>query len=112
MTLHFFVFLCSGTTWLGQIVSLLLATEDTYEKSKEMSLYDRLVYLEYEGINWKGISELASFPVPRAVKTHLPYRCIRRWIEEDNVKTIITTRNPKDTLVSLFHFYHAKTGEC
>ena len=45
-----------------------------------------------------------AVPPPRAVRTHLPYRFVQRWIEEDNVKTIMVTRNPKDTAVSNFHF--------
>ena len=42
---------------------------------------------------------------PRFLKTHLAYKYMRRVVEEDKVKVILLLRNPRDTLVSFYHFY-------
>ena len=85
----------------------MLAGEEKYEEIKQIPLDDRVLFLEqnFPDKDMARIETLDTVPPPRAVKTHLPYRFVRRWIEEDNVKTIITTRNPKDGVVSMFHFY-------
>ena len=88
-------------------MSLLLEGEEKYEETKKIHMQDRFLFLEFTcpGRDYPEIDKLSSSPAPRANKTHLTYRFVRRWIEEDKVKTILTTRNPKDTLVSLFHHY-------
>ena len=85
----------------------MLAGEEKYEKIKQIPLAERVLYLEqnFPDKDMAKIEILDTVPPPRALKTHLPYRFVRRWIKEDNVKTIITTRNPKDAVVSTFHFY-------
>ncbi len=47
---------------------------------------------------------LAQKP-PYLMKTHLPVSCFRRTLEESRAKVIVSIRNPKDVLVSLYHFY-------
>ncbi len=42
---------------------------------------------------------------PRIVKTHLLPSFLERQVKQDKVKVIVIVRNPKDTLVSFFHFY-------
>ena len=54
------------------------------------------------------LQEMAS---PRLVKTHLSYEFVNRWVERDGVKTIVPLRNPKDTLVSMYHFYLMGVGK-
>ena len=39
------------------------------------------------------------------MKTHLPARILNRHIDNKKIKVIVVIRNPKDTLVSLYHFY-------
>jgi hypothetical protein len=91
---------------MGQIVTLRRASDEKYDEVKNTKLNTRYPYLELDGDNGQPeIVGLPSYAPPRTLKTHMPFRLIRRWIEEDKVKTIITSRNPKDTLVSLFHFY-------
>ena len=85
----------------------MLAGEDKYDEIKKIPLHDRFLFLEmkHPGGEDACIQKLNTVATPRADKTHLPYRMIRRWIEEDKVKTILTTRNPKDTMVSMYYFY-------
>ena len=41
---------------------------------------------------------------PRLIKSHLPVRFFTKQLQTD-VKIIVPVRNPKDTLVSFYHFY-------
>ena len=96
----------SGTTWLTQIVSLLMAGEEKYEAVSNIPVHDRTVFMEQERPGLKpAIEKMKDMAPPRLAKTHLSYDFVNRWVERDRVKTIVTLRNPKDTLVSLYHFY-------
>jgi hypothetical protein len=99
---------------LSQIVSLLMApTDEDYDSLLKVNVVMRVLYLEHHrtGEDFMQIEHLASIPLPRTLKTHLPFRFISRWVREDGVKTIVTTRNPKDTIVSLYHFNQQNTRE-
>ncbi|PIA61853.1 hypothetical protein AQUCO_00200092v1 [Aquilegia coerulea] len=48
--------------------------------------------------------DLSSLPSPRLLRTHLPYAALPESIKKSNCKIVYITRNPKDTLVSLWHF--------
>ena len=43
-------------------------------------------------------------PSPKLAKTHLPYDMVAKMVEQ-GTKVVVGLRNPKDTLVSYFHFY-------
>ena len=88
-------------------MSLLLAEEEQYEDIKKIPLVDRVPFLEmipYDS-TVPYIDTLHDSPSLRTMKTHLPFRFISRWIKEDKLRTIVTTRNPKDVIVSYYHFY-------
>ena len=44
------------------------------------------------------------------MKTHLPSDIFQKQIKAGKVKIIVIIRNPKDTLVSLYHFYRMHGG--
>ena len=94
-----------------QIVSLLRAGEENYEKVSKIPIYTRAIYMEHEFPgSMPEIETMKDLPPPRIAKTHLPYQFVNRWVERDGVKTIVALRNPKDTLVSLYYFYKSNTG--
>ena len=100
---------------MTQIVSLMMAGEEKYEETKKKHMLERILYLEYmlnpDKPEASMIDKLDTVAPPRVDKTHLPYRMVKRWVKEEKVRTILTTRNPKDTLVSFFHFYKSLKGK-
>ena len=52
-----------------------------------------------------NLSSATEDSPPYIMKTHLRSEVYQKQIEAGKVKVIMVTRNPKDTLVSLYHFY-------
>ena len=50
-------------------------------------------------------SRLPDIPKPRLLKTHLRPGYFRRQLGEGHLKVVFVLRNPRDTLVSYYHFY-------
>ncbi|XP_074674664.1 sulfotransferase 6B1-like [Strix aluco] len=93
----------SGTNWLGQILSDLVAIS---EKNKESSTNDEELeefpYLEmgdtgkYERMN--------KLPPRRIVLTHLLPENLPSSIFKNKAKILLLIRNPKDVATSFYHF--------
>ncbi|XP_005364698.1 sulfotransferase 1C2-like [Microtus ochrogaster] len=59
-------------------------------------------------IEWGDVSkfeELKMVPKRRVIPTHLSYEMIPRTVKQKQCKIVYVIRNPKDTAVSLFHYY-------
>ncbi|KAM4694234.1 sulfotransferase 6B1-like [Discoglossus pictus] len=64
-------------------------------------------------IEFKGqdkIEKLKQAPSPRVLSTHLNYDLIPKSFFQKKTKMLVVFRNPKDTAVSLFHFYNSNPG--
>ncbi|XP_071114288.1 sulfotransferase 1C2-like [Haliotis cracherodii] len=90
----------AGTTWLQEIV-YLIANDLDFEKARSKILEERFPYLEFVNPGMKAISKMES---PRFIKTHLPPSLLPREVYSKNPKLIYLARNPKDTVVSYYHF--------
>ncbi|XP_018722526.2 cytosolic sulfotransferase 15 [Eucalyptus grandis] len=56
--------------------------------------------------------DLSVIESPRLFHTHLPYSALPESVKASPCKIVYITRNPKDTLVSLWHFFnHLRTDE-
>ncbi|OXB61942.1 hypothetical protein ASZ78_013987 [Callipepla squamata] len=78
----------------------------TYPKSghrngtEQIENLDRIPWVEY---NFQNM-DVASLPTPRVFATHLPYYLTPRDLRNKKGRVIYVARNPKDVLVSYFHF--------
>ncbi|XP_017105366.3 luciferin sulfotransferase-like [Drosophila bipectinata] len=101
-------FMKCGTTWLQELSWLLLNQLD-FEQSSKSYIMQRSPYLEYSSnsplIKMDSIKicdDLQS--TPRLIKSHLPAQLLPREIWEKRRKIIYVARNPKDVVVSSYHF--------
>lgn len=102
----------AGTTWVQQIIHCLLS-----QGVKSDKLYGETVpWLEAcacspdvigprEAPSWT-MDKINAAPSPRYFKTHATVRDLPRGTA--TIKVIYVARNPKDTLVSLFHHARSK----
>ena len=102
-----------GSTWTQHIVSLLKAGEENYKEVSQIAMDKRVFFLEHEppsSNHTPALLFINKMPPPRVDFTHVPYHFANGWIERDKVKTIVLLRNPKDTMVSLYHFNKDHAG--
>lgn len=102
----------AGTTWVQQIIHCLLSqgvkTDQLYGESVpwlEACACSPEVIGPREAPNWT-IEKINAAAAPRYFKTHATVQDLPRG--KANIKVIYVARNPKDTLVSLFHHARSK----
>ncbi|XP_075410089.1 amine sulfotransferase-like [Tenrec ecaudatus] len=89
----------SGTIWTQQILSLIYY-EDHRNRTSHMDSLDRAPFLEY---NIRKV-DFSKRPSPRLFCTHLPYYLAPNALKNNKNKIIYVYRNPKDVMISYFHF--------
>ncbi|XP_028638513.1 amine sulfotransferase-like isoform X2 [Grammomys surdaster] len=89
----------SGTIWTQHILSLIYY-EGHRNKTENISTIDRAPFLEYNIHNL----DFAKMSSPRIFTSHLPYYLVPKGLKEKKTKILYIYRNPKDVLISFFHF--------
>ncbi|XP_017974845.1 PREDICTED: flavonol sulfotransferase-like [Theobroma cacao] len=100
------IFLCSamktGCTWLKSL-SFAIATRGQYDDStsplRTTVPHDCIPFLEY------GEYSTAEGPRIPLVASHLPYTFLPKSIIDSGCKIVYLCRDPKDTFVSMWHFF-------
>ncbi|KAM9436423.1 sulfotransferase 2B1-like isoform 2-T2 [Clarias gariepinus] len=90
----------SGTTWMQEILSLILSEGDLTPVLTLQS-FERIPWLEAKE-NDQLVAKLSS---PRAFISHMPYQLMPSTFFSSKAKVIYLARNPKDVVVSMFCFH-------
>uniref|UniRef100_A0A8D0HAT7 Sulfotransferase n=1 Tax=Sphenodon punctatus TaxID=8508 RepID=A0A8D0HAT7_SPHPU len=95
----------AGTTWIQEIVDMIQHDGDL-KKCKRANTYERQPFIEWvlQRPLSSGLELAEAMPPPRTLKTHLPTQLVPPSFWEQNSKIIYVARNPKDCLVSYYHF--------
>lgn len=107
----------TGTTWLKALCFSILHEETLGKTEEDDPLHHRdplvdnhpAVYvqtLEVQVFTAKPPPDISGMKSPRLFHTHLPYTALPDSIKTSNCKLVYITRNPKDTLVSMWHFFN------
>ncbi|XP_075780140.1 amine sulfotransferase-like isoform X2 [Pelodiscus sinensis] len=89
----------SGTVWSQNILSLIYH-EGHRDGTENINVIDRVPWLEYNINNMDYVNR----PSPRLFVTHLPHNLVPRDLRNRRGKVIYVARNPKDVVVSYFHY--------
>ncbi|XP_066494919.1 sulfotransferase 2B1-like [Tiliqua scincoides] len=89
----------SGTHWMIEILSLIQHNGDpTWARS--VRTYQRSPWIE---TNY-SLKTALNNPPPRLLASHLPFHLFPKSFLRSKAKVIYMLRNPKDVLVSIYHF--------
>ncbi|XP_069395138.1 amine sulfotransferase-like [Paralichthys olivaceus] len=89
----------SGTVWMQQIIVQIMDQAHP-EQAEDASNRTRVPWLEERSADDPNRER----PDPRIFGTHLPPDMLPLAVKEQQIKLIYVWRNPKDILVSLYHF--------
>ncbi|KAM4603163.1 sulfotransferase 2B1-like, partial [Discoglossus pictus] len=89
----------SGTNWMAEILNLIKHNGDP-TWCKIVPNWLRSPWYETKD----GMEDLVNVPFPRVISSHLPIHIFAKSFFTSKAKIIYTMRNPKDVVVSLYHF--------
>ncbi|KAL6468861.1 hypothetical protein MHYP_G00223850 [Metynnis hypsauchen] len=90
----------SGTTWMQEMVTLVSSKGDPVRAQTQPN-WMRAPWLE----QYYCPEVLKASQGPRLLTTHLPYQLLATALQGSKAKVIYVARNPKDVVVSYYHFH-------
>lgn len=103
----------SGNTWMQEIIWLIQNCDDLVAATNTgKSIMQRFPLMEmaYGPDTPAFVDTLAKQEGPRLINTHLPVNIIVPQLEKTKPKVVVVLRNPKDQIVSFFHFLNKVPG--
>ncbi|XP_067093827.1 amine sulfotransferase-like isoform X1 [Osmerus mordax] len=94
----------SGTIWMQQILLLIHSKGDVTATTGQLNS-DSVPWIELMGSE----KTFVCAPSPRLQVSHLQYRFMPLGLRQKRGKVIYVARNPKDVLVSYYHFHKYAT---
>uniref|UniRef100_H2S1F2 Sulfotransferase n=1 Tax=Takifugu rubripes TaxID=31033 RepID=H2S1F2_TAKRU len=92
----------SGTVWMQQILSQIMEASHP-GWAEDVTNRAQIPYLEGRTVD----DPFRDRKEPRVVRTHLFPELLPHGVKEKQIKVVYVLRNPKDVLVSLYHFAHS-----
>ncbi|KAM9840672.1 amine sulfotransferase-like [Aulostomus maculatus] len=92
----------SGTIWMQQILIKIMDTVHV-DQVEDATNRIRIPWLEGGTVD----NHSRDRPDPRIFRTHLPPDMLPLGVKDKRIKVVYVIRNPKDVLVSLYHFAHS-----
>ncbi|XP_030565409.1 sulfotransferase family cytosolic 1B member 1-like [Drosophila novamexicana] len=99
-------FMKCGTTWMQELAWLLL-NQLNFTAAKSSYLTERSSFLEFSAtipLSVDTITACEEMVSPRLIKSHLPAQLLPQQVWQQGRKIIYVARNPKDVVVSSYHF--------
>ncbi|KAF3642288.1 putative protein UXT -like protein [Capsicum annuum] len=100
----------TGSTWLKSICVCIMQGGNKDEEDLLFKDNPHFYVPTIEGMDYytKPLAhDLYTMSSPRLFHTHLPYRILPNSIKNSaNCKIVYITRNPKDTIISMWHFFN------
>ncbi|KAH6777941.1 hypothetical protein C2S51_009253 [Perilla frutescens var. frutescens] len=110
------VFLAStmktGTTWLKSLSLCIMKNRDNFKHEHDMLTVENphfhIPTIESTLYSTKPLTiNIYDASTPRLLHTHLPYTVLPDSIKNSSCKIVYMARNPKDTLISMWHFFNS-----
>ncbi|CAL1384859.1 unnamed protein product [Linum trigynum] len=96
----------TGTTWLMALCYNILDVEEGGDLLATKNPHEVVPTLENDFLVDRVQEMLLNCSPPRLLHTHLPCSYLPEKVRESGCKLVYVARNPKDTLVSMWHFYN------
>ncbi|KAK6791419.1 hypothetical protein RDI58_010500 [Solanum bulbocastanum] len=97
----------TGTTWLKSLV-FSIVNRSSKESLVKHNPHDLVPTLEVQVFGTthqsSSITTHDESHLTRLYSTHIPYQLLGNTFDSSNCRVVYITRNPKDTLVSMWHF--------
>ncbi|CAA2982526.1 cytosolic sulfotransferase 5-like [Olea europaea var. sylvestris] len=100
----------TGTTWLKSLCLCILKNpkpDEDLDLLVEDNPHFHVPTIESTIYSTKPHIDLYKAPSPRLLHSHLPYIVLPDSVKNTDCKIVYIARNPKDTLISMWHFFNS-----